>query len=98
MYSESQIKEDLFEIRYYYSLQRIFEDNSKFVIPEQLVKKVEKYNAVIGNAPIKQYLVYMLLYAFGKSQVETAKEMKCSREHVRVNIRKLIDYLQKELD
>ena len=51
MLTINQVREDLKEIRYYYSMQELFDSAANTVKPLALLNKVERYNAVIKTAP-----------------------------------------------
>lgn len=46
MLTTVQVRNDLKEIRYYYSMKELFDRSSKTVKPLAIVQKVERYNKV----------------------------------------------------
>lgn len=93
-----EIREDLKEIRYYYSMQDVFEKNASTVKPYGILRKVEMYNAAIGNAPAKLYVVYVSLYVNNNSQTALADDWGFTREYIKDLNQMLIDYLQSTLN
>ena len=52
MKSLSQIREDLKDIRYYYSKQKMFDGLAKSVVQNEVVEKATKYNEAMRKAPV----------------------------------------------
>ena len=53
MKSLSQIREDLKDIRYYYSKQKMFDGLAKSVVQNEVVEKATKYNEAMRKAPVR---------------------------------------------
>ena len=60
MLTINQVREDLKEIRYYYSMQDLFDSAANTVKPIALLNKVERYNAVIKTAPASFTVKYLI--------------------------------------
>ena len=60
MLTTVQVRNDLKEIRYYYSMKELFDRSSKTVKPLAIVQKVERYNTAMQNAPARLYILYVL--------------------------------------
>ena len=95
MLSGKQVRDDLKEIRYYYSMQQLFTDFSKVVMPAAILEKVKKYNAAAENAPARMYIVYISLYINNNSQATLAEEWGFTREYIRDLNQKLVAFFQK---
>ena len=93
-----QIREDLREIRYYYSMQEMIDKSAKKVCPRALLQKVERYAKAMENAPARIYVVYISLYVNNNSQTALADDWGYSREYVRDLHSQLVAYLQSALE
>ena len=98
MITIDQIREDLRDIRYYYSMQKLIDSASKTVRPVAVLNKVEQYNAIIQNAPAKMYILYVSLYVHNNSQTELAEEWGFTREYIKDLNQKLVEYLHSTLN
>ena len=74
MITINQVREDLKEIRYYYSMQKLFDSAANTVKPVAILNKVDRYNAVMKLAPAKLYIIYMSLYVQNNTQAALADE------------------------
>ena len=97
MLSVVQVRNDLKEIRYYYSMQDLFDRSAKTVKPLAILQKVERYNTAMQNAPAKLYVLYVSLYVENNSQSALAYEWQLTPEYVKELNNKLINYLQSAL-
>ena len=68
MLTINQVREDLKEIRYYYSMQELFDSAANTVKPVAILNKVERYNAAIKAAPARLYILYVSLF-FAQSKI-----------------------------
>ena len=68
MISISQIRQDLRDIRYYYSKQKMFDGLANSVGQNDVVEKAMRYNEVVRKAPIKLYDIYISLYINNNTQ------------------------------
>lgn len=96
--TKGRIREDLKEIRCYYSLIAEFEKCAKTVKPVEVLKTVERYNEVMQNAPARLYILYVSLYIQNNTQTALAEEWGFSREYVKDTHNRLVDYLHKALN
>ena len=87
------IREDLKEIRYYYSKQKDFDHASKMGIPSLVIEKVDRYNQAMKNAPIRLYDLYVTAYVNNNSLVTIADDWGLSDDYVKQLNRKLYDFL-----
>lgn len=95
MLTINQVREDLKEIRYYYSLQKAFDAASDTLKPVALLDKVSKYNEAIKSAPAIFFIIYIELYVKNATQIALATVLGYTREYINEVNGKLIKYLQK---
>ena len=98
MISYEKIKEDLRELKYYYSrksnMEKLFFETGKTDIPVL----AEKYNCVIRTAPARLYDLYGCLYIQNKTQEAVAMELCYTPEYIRRLKKELIDFLRKKIN
>ncbi len=63
MLTLKQIRNDLKDIRYYYSRKEALEQGFRVVGTNDIVDKTKRYNTVIQSAPTRLYDIYVGLYA-----------------------------------
>jgi hypothetical protein len=97
MLTINQVREDLKEIRYYYSMQDLFDSAANTVKPIALLNKVERYNAVIKTAPARLYILYIELYVKNTTQSDLANAWGYERVYITELNTKLVQYLQKAI-
>lgn len=78
----SMIREDLKNIRYYYSRQKEMTNSARIVGESTILKTIEAYNAAICQAPPKLYELYVCMYVENKTQEAAAEEFGYAREHI----------------
>ena len=98
MITEKQIRDDLKEIRYYYSRLKEFEQGSHYVKPLAVMEKVERYNGVMQNACAQLYVVYVSLYIQNNTQTALAEEWGYARHYIRDLNDRLVDYLRNAIN
>ena len=84
MLTLQQIRSDLKEIRYYYSMQKSFNSASHLIIPASVTEIVNKYNVAISKAPARLYMLYFSLYVTNNSQAALAEDWGFSKEYIRI--------------
>ena len=89
-----EIREDLKEIRYYYSMQDMFQRGKKVVQPIALLQKVERYHKAISDAPGKLYVLYMALYVQNNSQAALAEDWGFTPDYIKQMNKQLCEYFQ----
>lgn len=87
-----KIREDLKDIRYYYSKQKIFDSNLKIVVQSSVVEKVNRYNEAVKNAPARLYDVYVSLYVQNNTQEALAFDWDFSPEYIKLLNRQLCEF------
>ena len=68
MLTLQQIRDDLKDIRYYYSRKEAFEQGFRVVGSNDIVGKAKRYNTVMQSAPTRLYDIYVGLYARNLTQ------------------------------
>ena len=97
MLTHEKIREDLREVRYYYSMQDLFDSAAKTIKPIAILEKVSKYNEAIKNAPARLYILYVSLYVNNSTQTALADDWGYTREYIRELNQALVEYLQKTI-
>ncbi len=97
MLTTNQIRSDLREIRYYYSMKELFDRSSKTVKPLAIGQKVERYNAAMQNAPARLFVLYVSLYVENNTQASLGEEWQYTKDYMRDLNKSLIMYLQSAL-
>lgn len=92
--TKEEIRNDLKDIRYYYSMERLFLSGESVVRADEVIDKVKRYNAVMGKAPAKLYAVYMGLYVNNNSQSALAEDWGYTERYIKKLCSKLYGYLQ----
>lgn len=90
--SIEQVRNDLKEIKYYHSHKKILETSFVHTGQNSFVEKMENYNKLICNAPLKLHEVYAGLHIDGYSQEELAERLGVTRVYIYQLNRKLVEY------
>ena len=98
MLTEDQVRQDLDEIRTYYSMRDLFDKAPREIKAEALFEKLEQYHSVMRKAPAKLYVLYVALYVNNSTQVVVAEEWAYTKEHVRDLNKRLVEYLISKLN
>ena len=88
----NEIREDLRNIRYYYSRKEFLEANADLA-ESKIKEKIEKYNRAIRNAPPKLLDIYLNLYTKGYTQEATAAILGYSPQYINLLNNNLLIYL-----
>ena len=94
MITSEQIREDLREIRYYYTRKASLDDASRSIGDSAARQLVEKYNRAIRMAPLRLYDIYACLYIRGQTQEELAYELSYTPQYIRKLISQLPSYFK----
>ena len=97
MISLKQIRQDLRDIRYYYSKQKMFDGLANSLGQNDIVERAAMYNKAIQKAPIKLYDVYISLYINNNTQETLAFDWGVSSEYIKMLNKGLCEFLQKQL-
>ena len=95
MVTMQAIREDLREIRYYYSKQKMFEDSSKYVVARSVLEKVNRYNEAVQNAPARLYDLYISLYVQNNTQAALAYDWDFCNDYIKRLNKQLCEYFFK---
>lgn len=95
MVTMQAIREDLRQIRYYYSKKKAFEDAAKYVIPSSVLEKVDRYNQAVKDAPPRLYDIYVALYVQNNTQAALAYEWDYCNDHIKRLNKQLCEYFFK---
>ena len=97
MLTLTRIREDLKEIRYYYSHRDVFDEIAKKILQSRVVDKVNQYNLAASFASPWLYELYFGLYVNNNTQENYAAETGFSTEYVQVMNKKLLLFFQSEI-
>ena len=92
-----QVRSDLKEIRYYYSMKELFDLSAKTVQPVSLLEKVARYNEAMKTAPARVFIIYVSLYVQNNSQTALADDWGFTREYIKDLNQRLVEFLQEKL-
>ncbi len=93
-----KVKEDLSEIKYYYSKIKDFEKISVVVGESDVCKLVARYNKVIRRGSIKFYDLYVSLYVNNNSLSVVAEDWGINYYYVSRLNKQLCDFFVEELN
>lgn len=96
MISATTIRQDLKEIRHYFSHRDLFDEVSSEIGTNSIMEKVKKYNRLICKAPPKLYELYVMLYVRNYTQESGAEAMNLSCNYIQKLNTDLIKFFQKE--
>ena len=97
MLTLKQIRDDLKDIRYYYSRKEASEQGFRVVGSNDIVGKAKRYNTVMQSAPTRLYDIYVGLYARNLTQEALSIELCYTPEYIQILNKRLLLYLQKTL-
>lgn len=97
MKSLDSIRNDLINIRYYYSRKATFDMVENTVGKCSIVDLAKKYNDAIRNAPPRLYDIYICLYILTNTQESLAAEMHYTQQSIQTHHKNLILYLQNQI-
>ena len=92
-----EIREDLKDIRYYYSRKDAFEDAENTIGTNAVLQKVNRYNAIVQLAPPKLYDIYNGLYVQNYTQEALAFEIGYTSVYIQYLNKKLLFFLQEKM-
>ena len=91
------IRNDLKNIRYYYSRKEIFDKAECSVGKNCMLEKVKIYNDAVCMAPPRLYDLYVSLYLQNNTQESLSEKLGYTYEHISRLNSKLILFLQKNI-
>ncbi len=93
----SQIREDLKNIRYYFSRKATFEKVSASVGKNDIAVKLEKYNEAVRSAPPRLFDLYVSLYLDNNTQESLSDKLGYSVEYISKLNGQLVRFFQKNM-
>ncbi|NCB55855.1 MAG: hypothetical protein EOM49_13140 [Epsilonproteobacteria bacterium] len=90
-----QIREDLKDVRFYYSKKDKFDKAFENVAVNDILDKVDKYNDAVKTAHIRLYDVYIGLYVDNNTQAALAEGTGFTTDYVRQLNRELCEFFQR---
>ncbi|MDE6549974.1 MAG: hypothetical protein K2M44_00505 [Clostridia bacterium] len=97
MITMQQIRQDLKEIRYYYSQRKELDAAALIIGENAVVKKAKRYNLAIDRAPLILYRLYYGLYVMNNSQSALAYDWDKCVDYIKQLNGRLCDYLADNL-
>lgn len=92
-----QIREDLQEIRYYYSHKEMFDSAISVTGGNTILEKVKRYNEASTKALLRLYEIYIELHVNDKTQERLADEKNYSAGYIQQLNKELLLFFQKVL-
>lgn len=92
------VKNDLYDIRFFYSRKDVFENGSQSIGENAIADKVRKYNQIIRMAPARLYEFYVSLYLQNNTIESLAYKLGYAYGSVQRINSQLIKYLKKEIN
>ena len=93
MATRKEVRDDLNEIRFYYSKKDIFDITAKELKSVALLEKIKKYNTAMEQAPANLFIVYVSLYMNNNTQEALAADWDYSQQYISYLNVKLVNYL-----
>ena len=98
MTDKNRIIKDLKEIKYYFAHKDFFEKSYSITGENKVLKIIDKYNEAICNSDQRLHEIYILMYIQGLQWEVIASSKPCSMDYLARHHKKLIDFLQKNID
>lgn len=92
-----KIREDLREVRYYYTRKELFDETFKSISVNVILEKVYRYNDAMRTAPVRLYDLYVCLYTKNYTQAGLAVELNYTTEYIQMQHKKLLLFLQTKI-
>ena len=92
-----QIRDDLRQIKYYYSRKANFDKGSKFVGISAIDGLANSYNLIACKAPARLYDLYICLYVDNHTQESLAEYMGVTTDAIHKMNKKLLAFFQKNM-
>lgn len=93
----NRIREDLREVRYYYTRKELFDETFKSISANVILEKVYRYNDAMRTAPLRLYDLYVCLYTKNYTQAALAIELDYTAEYIQMLHKKLLLFLQTKI-
>ena len=92
------VREDLKNIRYFYSRKELFEKASVSVGQNATFEIAQQYNEIICSAPPRLYDLYVSLYLQNNTQDSLSDKLGYTTEHISRLNGQLVKFLQKKFE
>ena len=93
-----EVRNDLKDIRYYYSRQKEFDNASKSIAESSVIKKAEFYTNIIKNAPPRLFDLYLAFIVNNNSQVVVADDWGFCIEYIKKLCKKMYNFILAEIN
>lgn len=93
-----KVREDLKDIRYYYAHKQVFERASAEHIVNNVIRKAERYNRAMEQAPPILFDLYVSLYIQNNTQAAFAYDRDYSVNYIKDLNNSLCDYIRRALN
>lgn len=93
-----KVREDLKDIRYYYAHKQVFERASAKQIVNNVIRKAERYNRAMEQAPPILFDLYVSLYIQNNTQAAFAYDRDYSVNYIKDLNNSLCDYIRRALN
>lgn len=93
-----KVREDLKDIRYYYAHKEVFERASAEQIVNNVIRKAERYNRAMEQAPPILFDLYFSLYIQNNTQAAFAYDRDYSVNYIKDLNNSLCDYIRRALN
>ena len=94
----SAIRNDLKDIKYYYSRKALFDKAIVATNGNEIVSKVNTYNELMKSASLRIYDLYYSLYVINHTQESYSDELGCSPEYVQRLNKQLLKFLLSKIN
>ena len=92
------IRDDLRDIRYFYSRKDLFDKSAMTVGTNIIFEKAEKYNKAICLAPPRLYDIYVSIYLHNNTQESLSEKLGYTIEYISMLNSQLINFFKKNLE
>ena len=97
MLTLTTIRNDLKDIRYYYSRKEVFDKAENNVGKASILSNIEQYNSAVCSAPPRLYDLYVSLYLQNNTQDSLSEKLGYTFEYISRLNTQLVKFLQKNL-
>jgi len=94
MLNIAEIRDELKQIKYYYSKKELFDKSFQVTGGNIIIDKANHYNQILTLAPPQLYEVYVALYVQNHTQESFADTLCYSPQYVQILNKKLLKFIQ----
>lgn len=95
MITQTTIRNELKDIRYYFSRKTVFDKEKESIGVNSICKKIEEYNKAICFAPPRLFDLYITLYKENNTQESLADKLGYTNEYISKLNKELIKFFFK---